>query len=749
MPKVSILLTLCNHNKFFRESINCVLNQTFTDFELIILADGSSDNSWALNNQYSDPRIKVSRNEENKGSIARLNKTIVETATGEYFAVHDSDDIWELDKLEKQVAYLDANPKTGAVFTRVQIISEHGVKLIKNVFDQENRTRWLWLNQLFQEQNHLCHSSVLIRKQCYLDIGAYRYGLSDTAVAEMWSRLLIKYPIHVIQEKLTKQRRFSNKSNSSADSIEKVIRANNEWTVLRKNFLTISCFEDIVETFPNLERFRNPEGFDNKFLLAMACLYECKQRSAWQLGLNLLFDLIDDKTRYQKIRELYSFSNMDFIRLTAQFDVYDVKELVERNREIDVLHKEVDGLNNEIDRLLSEIDALHDTISWKVTAPFRGVKKLYLQKGGVSHLTRGVITHGTECYQAKIIAVPQVARPRVVHVIGNFMTGGSSRLVLDLFEHLGHLYEQEVVTQYNPDPPNYTGIPIHEFTRRNTKKFIAYLRQFQPDLVHIHYWGSVDRRWYASIITACSELGCKVIENINTPVAPYVDACVSRYVYVSNYVKDTFGKLAGSNLTIYPGSNFQMFIRETSQSIPDDCVGMVYRLEIDKLNESSIDVFIKVVQKRPQTKVIIVGGGSFLEPYKAAVKAHKVEGAFNFTGSVPYEKLPALYAQMSLFVAPVWKESFGQVGPFAMSMGIPVVGYNIGALAEILGDNSLLAAPDDSDELAEIIVSLLDDRQRRLEIGQRNRELAHRLFSVESMIESYAKLYLELIGNKK
>jgi glycosyltransferase involved in cell wall biosynthesis len=202
------------------------------------------------------------------------------------------------------------------------------------------------------------------------------------------------------------------------------------------------------------------------------------------------------------------------------------------------------------------------------------------------------------------------------------------------------------------------------------------------------------------------------------------------------------------NLTIYPGSNFQMFAQAASQSTPDDCIGMVYRLEADKLNKNSIDVFIKVVQVRPQTKVIIVGGGSFLEPYKQAVKAHEVESAFNFTGFVPYEKLPPLYAQLSLFIAPVWNESFGQVGPFAMSMGIPVVGYNVGALAEILGDNSLLAPPNNSGALAEIIVRLLDDKQRRAQIGQRNRERAHRLFSLESMIESYAKLYQELMGNK-
>lgn len=745
MPKISIIFTSFNHEKYIREAIDSALNQTFTDFELIILDDGSSDNSWALINQYSDQRIKAFRNEVNKGSIEGMNKAISKVAAGKYIAVHHSDDVWELDKLEKQVAFLDTNPGIGAVFTWVQIIDKHGVKSTENWFDQEYKTRWQWLNQLFLEENHLNHPSVLIRKQCYQDVGVYRYGLAQTADAEMWSRVLIKFPIHVIQEKLTKHRKFLDKSNASGDRIEAVIRANNEWNVLRENYLSISSFEDIVATFPNLERFRNPEGFDIKFLLAMACLYECNHRSAWQLGLTWLFELINDETRYEKVKKLYSFSDLDFIRLTSEFDVY----FVEWDKQITNLNQAIAGRDRETDALHNEIDALHNSISWKVTAPLRSAKKFYLQKRKIPSLAHSVPTHGTECYQARILAVPQDTRPRVVHVIGNFMTGGSSRLVVDLFEHLGHLYEQEVVTQYNPDLPNYTGISTHEVNRHQTQKFVDYLHRFQPELVHIHYWGSVDKRWYAKMIDVVHAFGCKVVENINTPVAPYEDACISRYVYVSDYVKNTFGRPGGSNLTIYPGSNFNLFVREASRAVPDDCIGMVYRLNIDKLNKNSIDVFIKVALKRPQTKVIIVGGGPFLDPYKAMVKSHKVESSFNFTGFVHYEKLPALYAQMSLFVAPVWKESFGQVGPFAMSMGIPVVGYKVGALPEILDDNTLLAPPDDSDALAEVIVSLLDDRQRRQQIGQQNRELAHRLFSVEGMIRSYAKLYQELIGNSK
>ena len=180
--------------------------------------------------------------------------------------------------------------------------------------------------------------------------------MAQTADAEMWSRVLIKFPIHIIQEKLTKHRLFSDNSNTSGPRPEVAIRISNEWNVLRENYLSIANFDDIVAIFPSLERFRNPKGFDRKFLLAMACLYECKQQNAWQLGLKCLFELIDDKTRFDKIRDLYSFSDLDFIKLSAEFDVYSL-ESAKRERFITELQAQVQELQTGNAWLLSQRDA--------------------------------------------------------------------------------------------------------------------------------------------------------------------------------------------------------------------------------------------------------------------------------------------------------------------------------------------------------------------------------------------------------
>ena len=346
-------------------------------------------------------------------------------------------------------------------------------------------------------------------------------------------------------------------------------------------------------------------------------------------------------------------------------------------------------------------------------------------------------------YKVRELLQPQLVRPKVLHAIANFITGGSSRLVIDLIENLGNQFDQEVITCYLPDPPSYIGLKIKAFSQfASVEEILTYLQKFQPEILHIHYWG--EPYWCNTVFKAAKIYGCKIIENINTPVDPYISDAVNSYVYVSNYVKLEY-ITNGQNLTIYPGSDFSHFYRQSNSELPSDCIGMVYRLDQDKLNEHSIDTFIKVVKRRSQTKVLIVGGGYYLQHYQNLVSEAGVKDAFTFTGMVSYADLPKLYEQIGIFVAPVWQESFGQVTPFAMSMKIPVVGYRVGALEEIIMDSSLLAPPENSDRLADIIVDLLADRSRMLTIGQKNCVRSHQYFSVQAMIDQYRDLYARLL----
>jgi glycosyltransferase involved in cell wall biosynthesis len=343
---------------------------------------------------------------------------------------------------------------------------------------------------------------------------------------------------------------------------------------------------------------------------------------------------------------------------------------------------------------------------------------------------------------------PSAHRPLVMHVIANVYVGGSTQLIIDLLEHLADRFDQEVVTSALWTGGNHQGMTTHLFTHPlNVNALSALFKEKQPAIVHMHYWGLTDERWYRAVMEAACTVDCKIVENINTPIAPLIHSHIDHYIYVSEYVRETFG--AGANdptrsSVIHPGINLSMFDNPIRAEETDNAIGMVYRLETDKLQPDSIQLFIEVVRRRPQTKVYIVGGGSLFRSYVEQTRAARVRQNFHFTGYVPYETLPGWYAKFAIFVAPVQKESFGQVSVFAMNMKMTVAGFKIGALPEILGSIETLG--DGIDATAAKIVALLDDRERRRVLGEQNRTRAQDAFGVKDMTAHYSRVYERVLS---
>ena len=367
---------------------------------------------------------------------------------------------------------------------------------------------------------------------------------------------------------------------------------------------------------------------------------------------------------------------------------------------------------------------------------------------------RGAFSPSFRPYVVKAPLSPPDA-PRVLHIVGNFYTGGSARLVVDLVERLGDRYAQTVLTRDAPSPPAYVVPNLRtEPWLDSPDEALRVISESHPDLVHVHYLGPAfsgievgDWQWLTKVFRALEQWGGAVIENVNIPIAPYVSDVVDRYVFVSDYVRMKFGYPGSRSLTIHPGSDVDRFTRGEHVPLAEGCVGMVYRLQGDKLNARAIDVFVEVVRRRPGTRALIVGGGPLLASYKQTVAAAGLSDRFTFTGYVAYEELPAYFEQMSVFVAPVHAESFGHVVPLAMSMELPVAAFDVGALSEILGDPAVLAPAGDVSSLADRVHDLLEDRSRMVELGTANRERAVERFSVETMVARYSQLYDELLSH--
>jgi len=351
--RVSVILTSYNHAKYLKEAIDSVLAQTFPDFELIIWDDASTDESWQIITSYTDGRIKPFRNDIHKRALWGMNKAVTEIAAGEYIAIHHSDDMWEPQKLENQVAFLDSHPEIGAVFSNAFIINEYG-ELFENsshvynkIFDQPNRPRHAWLNHFFCQGNVLCHPSVLIRKSCYEDGQPYRYGLGLLADLDLWVRLCLKHDIFILPEKLIRYRVRANRTNASTDPQTR-IRRPFEFLQVLNNYKRITSPEELVKIFPTAGIYVKPEGCDLEFALAMVAL-ELKPYQVTELfGLNLLFEALNDPKRAQAIDELYGFANKDFVPLTVKHDVFSVQLLAEQAARVEALvQKHSEAINSE------------------------------------------------------------------------------------------------------------------------------------------------------------------------------------------------------------------------------------------------------------------------------------------------------------------------------------------------------------------------------------------------------------------
>jgi glycosyltransferase involved in cell wall biosynthesis len=382
-PKVSVILTSFNHGKYLREAIDSVLSQTFTDFELIIWDDASTDNSWEIILSYRDARIKAFRNEVNErytvNSALKSGKVL-----GEYVAIHHSDDIWEPEKLDKQVAFLGAHPAIGAVFSWVEIIDESGQSLqdtnyISNkVFEQANRSRFEWLNHFFYRGNALCHPSVLIRKQCYDDVGLYRTGLNQLADFNMWIRLCMRYDIHVLPERLIRLRVVKQNANISGNRQDVRIRTWFEYLQALENYREIINPDDLIRLFPLLDKYIHTDGFVASFVLAMAALeYSESYNITKYFGLKLLFEVMSNPESQKRVEEIYGFKYKDFFELTGKHDVFSI-ELVSQLRE-NIAKK--DALLADKDALLAEKDAfiweILNSKGWKFITAIRTVKSKF------------------------------------------------------------------------------------------------------------------------------------------------------------------------------------------------------------------------------------------------------------------------------------------------------------------------------------------------------------------------------------
>ena len=214
MPNVSVLLPVYNGAPWLEGAINCVLEQSYANFELIILDDGSKDNSWDLITRFSDPRVRAHR-QVNRGLAATLNIGL-KLAVAPLVARQDQDDWMHPERLARQVLYMDAHPGCAAVGTWAEIREN-------DVFTGRHHKHALGnaslrLNLMFD--NPFVHSSMMLRRAAVLQVGGYCEDktLQPPEDYALWSNLAAHFEVGNIGELLTAFREVAGSMSRSGVS---------------------------------------------------------------------------------------------------------------------------------------------------------------------------------------------------------------------------------------------------------------------------------------------------------------------------------------------------------------------------------------------------------------------------------------------------------------------------------------------------------------------------------------------------
>ena len=394
-PLVSVVMTTYNRGYCIADALNSVLSQTYRNFEVILIDDGSTDNTEQVVRGLGDERISYRRLPQNC-HISAASNIGLSMAKGELIARLDSDDRWLPGKLERQVAYLESHPECGACFTLVDFLDssckypEH----IKNIFEVKNRFRTQWLHDLYFSGNRFCHSSSVYRKNLVCD--GYDVALRQLHDYDLWVRILKETEIYVIPERLTLYY-WDNINNMSSGTSENEQRLSVELAYIRAHYfdeMEDGLFREAFQKELIRPDFSDPEHLscEKAFLLFLKPEDDFDYLRLHRLaGAHQLTELLNHENTRKILERDYSFTPKDFYTYTGS-DFYGTpvsseKELKRLQQELSDVRQQYEDMRQqykiseqncqalilEVQNAKSQLEAIQQSTSWKITKPIRSV----------------------------------------------------------------------------------------------------------------------------------------------------------------------------------------------------------------------------------------------------------------------------------------------------------------------------------------------------------------------------------------
>ncbi len=230
-PLVSVMMAAYNAEAYIADSIKSILRQTLSDWELIILNDGSRDQTAAIVQGFTDPRIRYFENPQNLGLSATRNR-MIDLARGRYLAVLDSDDLADARRLEVQTRFLNKHHRVGIIGAGMRIIDKYGKSTGQRHVFADPCSR---IPTILLFSNYFAHSTVLIRREA-LPAVAYRTEMPIAEDYDLWIRISKNWQVCNLRKILASYRVH----NSNVSTANNNVRDNAEREILLMNLKEIA-----------------------------------------------------------------------------------------------------------------------------------------------------------------------------------------------------------------------------------------------------------------------------------------------------------------------------------------------------------------------------------------------------------------------------------------------------------------------------------------------------------------------------
>ncbi len=306
-PKITVVIPTYNKANYISQTIDSVLNQTVTDFEIIIVDDFSSDNTEEIVKPYLAENIKYYKHNTNWGPGATFNDGI-EKARAEFVTLIASDDILLPEHLDLVLKEFKSNKEVEAVFCKLKVIDENN-KYIDQIQSAPYTDKYKLLNHQFYIGNYIPAPGASFKKSLFNKIEGFNPNLILMHDYDLNVRILINSEFRILSEATVLYRRFSNNKNLSGNNNWYRICHKFENNIVLDNYLKLS-YNDMIQVFPEFKKYTEDEII-LRFIIE-TFKHEDKRLSSWA-GQKLLEYLNNDAIFFKKNK--FDFQYKDYIKL--------------------------------------------------------------------------------------------------------------------------------------------------------------------------------------------------------------------------------------------------------------------------------------------------------------------------------------------------------------------------------------------------------------------------------------------------